>query len=307
MKRSRGQLEGRCAILSHSSWANSFARSLRSIRTSAGRASVLGRSHSAGADADAFASDEIAAGASDISRDLWVTFLNRIERSMSKLKNELVVCRFKEDVTWTKRWSDSAIVTVYDKGGSESNSSWIPLKNEGRESDAFIRHIIDRYPDFPEVTVFAQGCPFDHVEMPCYYHVLDELLFAKDRRSMGGADYLGMSRFSGKVVDFECERHKGLPIRGFCQEAGIETDGNWDCNYCAHFAVAREAILRHPKRTYETLLHLLLDTESIDVLETHVRLRDARRLPVPKGVFVMERLWSILFSLGGAACGMEEN
>lgn len=209
--------------------------------------------------------------------------------------NDLVICKYKEDVSWAKRWSNLATIYVYDKDESDirdiPGSIQIKLKNEGRESDAFLRHIIGRYPDFPEVTIFAQGCPFDHVEMPLYLDTVDALL----RGNLDAGGYLGMSRFWGNVVDFECERHSGLPIRRFCDAVGIET-GNWKCNYCAHFAVTRDAILRHPKRTYEILLEMLLDTETIDVLETHVRLRDARRLPVPKGVFVMERLWSNLFS-----------
>ena len=209
--------------------------------------------------------------------------------------NELVICRYREDVSWAMRWADKCVITVYDKGDDDLDGSqfpafrWIKMKNEGRESDAFLRHILSRYPDFPEVTVFAQGYPFDHVATPWYFRMVDKLV---DVQSIDGSGYVGMSRLWGDIVDYECEKHKDLPIRRFCEAAGMS--GNWRCNYCAHFAVTKSALLRNPKERYEVLLDLLFETDTIDVTESHVEIPTT--VPVHEGVFVIERLWSRLFS-----------
>ena len=73
---------------------------------------------------------------------------------------EVVVARYREDVSWTAGlvWP----VTVYDKSGEELPGA-VPLPNVGREAHTYLTHILRRYPDFPDQTVFLQGDPFFHL------------------------------------------------------------------------------------------------------------------------------------------------
>ncbi len=55
-------------------------------------------------------------------------------------------------------------VTIYDKQG-DCEAPWaqvIRRENVGREAETYVHHLLDRWDDLPELTVFAQGHPFDH-------------------------------------------------------------------------------------------------------------------------------------------------
>jgi hypothetical protein len=67
---------------------------------------------------------------------------------------ELVVARHHEDLRWLKRVPGRFRVTVYDKSRE--------LPNIGREAHTYLHHIVTRYGDLADVTVFCQGKPFDH-------------------------------------------------------------------------------------------------------------------------------------------------
>jgi len=78
---------------------------------------------------------------------------------------ELVVCRCGEDLAWTRNIPPGIPVIIYDKTPPPA-PPWpgsIPLPNVGREAQAWLHHLTDRYDSLPEWTVFAQGHPFDHV------------------------------------------------------------------------------------------------------------------------------------------------
>jgi hypothetical protein len=67
---------------------------------------------------------------------------------------EVVVAKYNEDIGWTRRIIHP--IKIYDKlDGS--------LPNVGRESETYLRYIIENYPNFAEYTVFLQGNPFDHI------------------------------------------------------------------------------------------------------------------------------------------------
>lgn len=69
---------------------------------------------------------------------------------------ELVVARYLEDLSWINNIPPQVIARVYDKspGGN--------LPNVGREAHTYLHHICANYHDLPDLTVFAQGKPFDH-------------------------------------------------------------------------------------------------------------------------------------------------
>jgi len=77
---------------------------------------------------------------------------------------EVVVCRYGEDLAWTRNLPRGIRLTIYDKS-PEDQAPWPgshPLANHSRDDFACLHHLVERYDDLAELTVFAQGRPFDH-------------------------------------------------------------------------------------------------------------------------------------------------
>ena len=77
---------------------------------------------------------------------------------------EVVVCRYGEDLAWTRNLPRGIRLTIYDKS-PEDLAPWPeshPLANHSRDDFACLHHLVERYDDLAELTVFAQGRPFDH-------------------------------------------------------------------------------------------------------------------------------------------------
>lgn len=79
-------------------------------------------------------------------------------RAPLRADTEVVVARYKEDLTWTEHLKGFK-VRVYDKGGDGRFES---LPNVGREAHTYAHHVAERYDDLAAVTVFSQGDPFPH-------------------------------------------------------------------------------------------------------------------------------------------------
>eukprot|EP00971_Amphidinium_carterae_P008398 165682-Amphidinium_carterae.1 len=81
---------------------------------------------------------------------------------------EIVVTRYKEDITWLDFLADFDTV-VYNKGGLDTllpaarpNLRIVPMENTGREDETMLRHIIASYHNASNITVFLQGWPYNH-------------------------------------------------------------------------------------------------------------------------------------------------
>ena len=79
---------------------------------------------------------------------------------------ELVVARYDEDASWC----DAYNCTVYNKGedsptlrARRAAARWRTLPNIGRESHTILSHIVERYDELADWTVFMQGDPWDHM------------------------------------------------------------------------------------------------------------------------------------------------
>jgi hypothetical protein len=72
----------------------------------------------------------------------------------------LIIARYNEDISWTKNLTVPFI--IYNKGAYIKNA--ISLPNKGKESDTYLRHIIDNYDTLEGTLFFIQGNPFDHAE-----------------------------------------------------------------------------------------------------------------------------------------------
>lgn len=75
----------------------------------------------------------------------------------------LIVSKYNEDINWVL--SLNIPYTIYNKGNSIDLSLFsniINVENKGRESETYLRYIIDNYDNLPENIIFCQGNPFEH-------------------------------------------------------------------------------------------------------------------------------------------------
>jgi hypothetical protein len=83
---------------------------------------------------------------------------------------EIVVARYKEDISWLLQVSPLWLITVYNKGPSNipeavtsaGNITIIELENKGREAETYAQHMLKRYHTIADLTIYIQGDPFDH-------------------------------------------------------------------------------------------------------------------------------------------------
>lgn len=79
---------------------------------------------------------------------------------------DIVVAHFNEDLSWLEELKDKKNIRifVYSKARADElpNVSFIRLTNVGREAHTYLHHIIHRYNDMADNTLFTQGNPFQH-------------------------------------------------------------------------------------------------------------------------------------------------
>lgn len=194
----------------------------------------------------------------------------------------LVIARYNEDVSWTK---DLTIpYKIYNKGAYLEGSHVLP--NIGRESDTYLRHIIDNYDTLEGTIFFVQGEPFDHLESTIIgfesggfdtsrgtkediVEFFNTFKLQDDFMPLGriyGCDYMGRLHMTLDIASFIYKTFnyfpEDIPFLYFVQGA--------------HFAVSAKRIKEKGKEFYMRLLTELHKAE----LNGHI----------------MERLWMYIFS-----------
>lgn len=201
---------------------------------------------------------------------------------------EVVVARYREDVSWTAELGLPA--TVYDKSGEPGRHA---LPNIGRESHTYLSHIVRRYPDFAAFTVFVQAAPFPH--MPPGATPASFAARIRQNVRMG----LGFSGFAG--FKLKCDRlgrpHQMADPALHGHRAGFGRDIPVGAVHEALFAgpvpetflvtapagmffVARERILARPLALYRKALELVA-ADPDDAANTG---------------HAFERLWPVIFN-----------
>ncbi|GFK94492.1 hypothetical protein NNJEOMEG_02338 [Fundidesulfovibrio magnetotacticus] len=220
------------------------------------------------------------------------------EHALEPPSVELVIARYREDVSWLADMGLPA--TVYDKSGDPTppetfGAVWTPLPNVGRESHTYLTHILARYPDFPDFTAFLQGDPFKHLSADGEADAA-ALKAAIERNVRLGSAFTGFAWFKLK-----CDR-LGRPHAMDTPEArdrwkGRSRDIPVGAVYAELFAgdvpetflatapagllfVSKERILSRSKRFYKRCLQLILDDPD-----------DARNTG-----HAFERLWQVIFN-----------
>ncbi|MEW6217998.1 MAG: DUF3431 domain-containing protein [Thermodesulfobacteriota bacterium] len=200
---------------------------------------------------------------------------------------ELVVAHFQEDLRWLRRVPKGLAISVYHKGGRALPGA-VVLPNVGREAHTYLHHIVSRYDSLAEVTVFAQGHPFDHV------HDFHPFL----RRLAAGEEEVEDFRWLGFVLDWDDSRgerlfqgwsknpeRRPLPMALFWERLGEGPRPEVFVFYPgAHFAVTRQQALARPRHLYERALTLSAE--------------------LPDAAHCFERCWDHLFGVAGAPAGI---
>jgi hypothetical protein len=175
---------------------------------------------------------------------------------------ELVVARCHEPVLWLRRVPEAFSVRLYNKGEAlpPGRVTAAPLPNTGREAHTYLTHLVENYDRLAEVTVFAQGHPFDHASD--FHAVLRGI--AAGRRPEEGFEWLGF------IVDTDDPRgrrlfvnwsknpeHEELPLdETFRALFGEEPPPLFHFHVGAQFAVSRGRVRGRPRAFYERALAL---------------------------------------------------
>lgn len=216
-------------------------------------------------------------------------------QNLPSTKNfEVVVVRYKEDLSWIAREFNSNIkVTIYNKGDDDldylpANCNIIKTNNTGYLGGTYLQHIASNYDQLADRVLFLQGNPFDvYIYTPLLKYrdeapsscknivsVCTVSTIEKENNHLAKLDW-NSSIYSNftllpdqNMIDF-IKKHVGdYPI-----------DAPLYFNYGAEFAVDKEKILCNNIEVYQALLLEFNDT-----------------FPMPD--HFMERSWDILFNCG---------
>jgi hypothetical protein len=155
------------------------------------------------------------------------------------MNKEIIISRYYENITWL----DNIICekkSIYDKSNEVNN--YIKLQNKGRESDTYLRHIINNYNNLSDLNIFVQGHPFDHC--PNLFDLINNDKYTQ----------LGSNIYCDKYGN---PHHNGLSLIEIWGKISIKTIPE-EINFTpgAMFIVEKKQILQHDICFYEKLLHL---------------------------------------------------
>jgi len=178
---------------------------------------------------------------------------------------ELVVARYHEDLQWLRRVPRHFQITVYNKGGMldppprRRAVQVRALPDIGREDFSYLHHLVERYESLADVTVFAQGKPFDHV--PDYHKILHAIgyhqLSIENFRWFGFI--LDEDDSTGSILFRHWSKNptgEALPMQAFWRmlRPGLPMPDRFVFYPGAHFAVTAAQIRQQPRSFYEDAL-----------------------------------------------------
>ena len=178
----------------------------------------------------------------------------------------VVVAKYKEDINWVNELNYPYI--VYDKSKD--------YPNVGRESETYLRYIIDNYNNLPDRIVFLQGHPFDHLKIPSIAFVNKEIELNKDTKEtiLLRGDYLeGHNKYTRTFESYSKLFDNKVP------EFFVFSTG-------AQYIVHKESILHRPLEYYKTIVSVIRD-------KNNSTSSMANCLVCP---WTIERMWPYLFN-----------
>lgn len=161
---------------------------------------------------------------------------------------DVVIASYKEDLRWLpwlpSHWCRHVYCTSPDRDDLPEGTILLP--NVGREATQYLEHLVRNYGNYADVTLFLQGCPFDHAPK-----ALIEIFL--NSRFPHPICYVGASApslaWSNGVPFFKEAKDV------FAKAYGDEPIGEGiPFSVGAQFYVRREVIMARPLAFYERLL-----------------------------------------------------
>lgn len=183
-----------------------------------------------------------------------------VEKSNNKFC--IVVARYKENLNWTKLFSN---VIVYNKGSKLTGDyNEILLKNVGREGHTYYKYIFDNYDNLPDYVIFLQGNPFDHSP-----NILHNLYYFTNNNNLN----IDFEFLSEQIITCNlsgCAYHRGLPLIEVYEKLFNIRKTNMFFHFGsgAQFIVSKTQIHRRPRNFYQNIVEML--EKSIDPIEGYV-------------------------------------
>jgi len=189
-----------------------------------------------------------------------------------------VISRFNEDLDWIKQLKIPYF--IYNKGNNNIPLPSIQIPNIGRESDTFLKYIIEQYNSLPEEIAFLQGNPFDHCR--------DTLLYLNERKINDIENYyqienklIYLLNDGDPDIPTECDiqgkpHHDGLPIKEILDLIGIDYKGPFLYSSGAQYIVSKYCILSKSLKWWENIYNIHTFN--------------------PLSPWVFERIWPLLYA-----------
>ena len=173
-------------------------------------------------------------------------------------------------------FNDDTKIIIYDKSNSYENTGLEikKIKNEGREGETYLRHIIENYDNLSEYTLFIQDDTNNHIiSNKSFYNetqkiISDNIQFYQYKVSWreGGGIHTRTINNGNCVVDTFFPSRSS--IKETCSKHNIYLPTIYITETCAFFIVHKNVILKRPKEFYINLrLWLLEDDRNGYVLE----------------------------------------
>ena len=181
------------------------------------------------------------------------------------MKTELVVARYRENLNWLRNTPREIEKIVYDKSGEPFSLSspdefrHVALPNIGREAHSYLHHIVENYDSLADITVFAQGKPFDHA-----------FDFHQTLRQIAREGFSQDFRWLGHIIDTDThdgsrlfatwsknQGHERLDLDGF-HRALFGCDGPTEYTFVlgGQFVVSKTKLLSRPLDFWRNALHV---------------------------------------------------
>tara|TARA_Y100001968_G_scaffold331882_1_gene388079 strand:+ start:856 stop:1563 length:708 start_codon:yes stop_codon:yes gene_type:complete len=209
-----------------------------------------------------------------------------------KINTQIIIARYKEDLSWLDPYCSDYKITVYNKGPELSNHKFtklLELPNVGRESHTYLYHIVKNYNTLDKYLIFLQGriddlYPITFSDPNDYIQKIKKYGYAVRRLALLGPlhwkDNLGIEldqKYKSEWNRYRIKR-SNLGFREFSKSFFPQIPWLVATSYGGCFGVSRERVLTHPKSFYLKLLNIL--NNSSNPIEGHY----------------LERLWCYLFS-----------
>ena len=173
-----------------------------------------------------------------------------------------VVARYNENIDWLNNVINRSI--VYNKGTPLHIQNEIMVENKGRESETYLRYIIDHYDSLPDVVVFIQANIEDYIGKNDVNYVLKmanhAIQYGKSKPYMHSQTKTNMTwdkKWNYNNGYYLQENYKNKPIV-FCDWFTTHIQPEYpDPIYIYRnglFAVKKEYILKKPLEYYKQLI-----------------------------------------------------